>query len=81
MSVPGLIFFFISFRDFFTPRRRVQLPVETRYTCAPRVAIQIKKILPWLYIGKNNKNLDILRLKRIKFEIFARVIDQIQENQ
>ena len=27
-----------------------------------------------LVIGKNKKNLDILPLKRVKFEIFARVI-------
>ena len=25
-----------------------QLPVETRYTCAPRVIGKIKKTLPWL---------------------------------
>ena len=25
-----------------------QLPMETRYTCAPRVIGKIKKTLPWL---------------------------------
>ena len=33
---------------------------------------KINNILP--YIDKNNKNLDILPLKRVKFEIFALVI-------
>ena len=34
-----------------------------------------------LVIGKNKKKLDILSLKRVKFEIFARAIALIQENQ
>ena len=56
-----------------------ELPVRTRYTCAPPVIGKIKKILS-LVIGKNRKNLDILPLNRVKFEISAWVIAQMQEN-
>ena len=45
----------------------------------PRVIGKIKKIA--LVIGKNKKNLDILPLKRVKFEIFARVVALIKKDQ
>ena len=41
--------------------------------CLPRVIDKIKRNLA-LVIGKNKKNLDILPLKKVKFEIFAGVI-------
>ena len=36
----------------------------------PRVIGKMVTILPWA-VGKNKKNLDILPLTRVKFEIFA----------
>ena len=54
--------------------------METMYTCAPQVLGKIKKILPWLQV-QNKKSLDILPLKRVKIEIFSRVISLIQKNQ
>ena len=49
---------------------------DQAYMCPPppQVIGKIKKILPWLVIGKNKKNLEILPLKEVKFEIFARVV-------
>ena len=52
---------------------RGELPMKTRYTCAPRVIRKIKENFA-LVIGRNKKNFEILPLKRVKFEIFARVI-------
>ena len=59
-----------------------QLPMETRYTCASPPPDNRKNRENFaLAICKNKKNLDILPLKRVKFEVFARVMAQIQENQ
>ena len=44
----------------------------TSYTCVPRVIGSQENFAS--VIGKNNKKLDILPLKRAKFEIFALVI-------
>ena len=44
--------------------------MEARYTCVPWVIGKIKKLLPWLEV-KIRKILNILCLKRVKFEFFS----------